>query len=266
MTKFIFVSFPDEAKAYEGTRALQALHAEGSLTLYGMSVVEKGPDGKLSVKQESERGPLGIAVGSVVGGLVGLLGGPIGLALGVGGGAVLGRLNDLANLGVSRQFIDSVATDLLPGNLALIAEISEEWVTPLNQRMKALGGIVHRTGRAAVEDELSQKEMAAAKLELAQLQEEYAHAKAEAKAQLQLRIDEVEARAESTSERLHTRTKDLRHETEAKLKSLQEQAAQVSSSVQAKIEERIAGIQADATRRSHQLNEAWDLAKKAFAS
>lgn len=199
MTKFIFVSFPDEAKAYEGTRALQALHAEGSLTLYGMSVVEKGQDGKLTVQRESDSSPLGIAVGSVVGGLVGLLGGPIGLALGAGGGALLGRLNDLANLGVSRQFIDSVPADLLPGNLALIAEVSEEWVTPLNERMKALSGIVHRTGRAAVEDELSQKEMAAAKLELTHLNEEYAHAKAEAKAQLKLRIDEVEAMAQSAS-------------------------------------------------------------------
>lgn len=266
MTKFIFVSFPNEAKAYMGTRALQALHAEGSLTLYGMSVVEKGQDGKFSVKQESERGPLGIAVGSVVGGLVGLVGGPIGIALGVGGGALLGRLNDLSNLGVSRQFIDSVSTDLMPGNLALVAEVSEEWVTPLNERMKALGGIVHRTGRAAIEDELSQKEMAVAQVELAHLKTEYEHARAEGKAQLQLRIDEVEAMAQSTSERLHARTKDLKQETEAKLKSLQEQAAQVSSSMQAKIEERIAGMQADATRRSHQLNEAWDLAKKAFAS
>jgi len=74
MSKFIFVSFPDEAKAYEGTRSLEELHAEGSLTLYAVAVVAKSADGKLTVKRESDRGPLGIAVGSLVGGLIGLLG------------------------------------------------------------------------------------------------------------------------------------------------------------------------------------------------
>ena len=68
MSKFIFVSFPDEAKAYEGTRSLEELHAEGSLTLYAVAVVAKSPDGKLTVKRESDRGPLGISVGSLVGG------------------------------------------------------------------------------------------------------------------------------------------------------------------------------------------------------
>ena len=77
MSKFIFVAFPDEAKAYEGTRSLEELHAEGSLSLYGLSVVARGQDGKLSVKRESDRGPLGIAVASVVGGMIGLLGGPV---------------------------------------------------------------------------------------------------------------------------------------------------------------------------------------------
>jgi uncharacterized membrane protein len=266
MSKFIFVSFPDEAKAYEGTRALQALHAEGSLTLYGMSVLAKGQDGKLTVKQESDRGPLGIAVGSVVGGLIGLLGGPAGVAIGLGGGALLGSLNALSNLGVSRDFLDNVEADLSPGKVALVAEVSEEWVTPLNARMNALGGLVHRSARATVEDELSQKELASAKAELAHLKAEYEHTKTEAKVQLKSRMDEVEALANTTSERLQTRITDLKQETEAKLKSMQEQAAKLSSGVQTKVEDRIAELQADAKRRSLQLNEAWGLTKKAFAS
>ena len=266
MSKFIFVSFPDEAKAYEGTRALEALHAEGSLTLYGTAVVAKGQDGKLSVKRESDRGPMGIAVGSVVGGLVGLLGGPLGAAIGLGGGALLGSLNDLTNLGVSREFIENVSKDLTPGSVAVLAEVSEEWVTPLNARMSALGGIVHRTGRAAVEDELSQKEMTSVKAELSQLKAEYTHAKAESKAALKARIDAVEAMEHTTSERLHTRMTHLKQETEAKLKALQAQASKASGDLKAKIENRIAELHVDGERRSHQLKEAWGLAKKALAS
>ena len=193
MSKFIFISFADEAKAYEGTRSLEALHAEGSLTLYGLAVVAKGRDGKLSIKRESDRGPLGLAVGSLVGGLIGRLGGPVGAAIGLGAGALLGSLNE------------NVSKELTPGKAAVLAEVSEEWVTPLNARMSALGGNVHRTARAEVEDELSLKDMAAAKTELSQLKAEYDHAASDTKAELKARIDEVETKAHMTSERLRTR-------------------------------------------------------------
>jgi hypothetical protein len=51
MSKFIVVIVPDEAKAYEGSKALRELHAEGSLTLYGMAIVAKTADGKLVTEQ-----------------------------------------------------------------------------------------------------------------------------------------------------------------------------------------------------------------------
>jgi len=103
MSKFIVVIVPDETKAYEGSKALRELHAEGSLTLYGMAIVAKTADGKLSVKQSVDEGPLGTAVGSLSGGLIGLLGGPVGAAIGLGAGALLGSLRDLHQLGVSEK-------------------------------------------------------------------------------------------------------------------------------------------------------------------
>lgn len=266
MSKFIVVSFSDEAKAYEGIRALEALHAEGSLTLYGLAVVGKGKDGKLAVKRESDRGPLGIAVGSLVGGLVGLLGGPIGVAIGMGGGALLGSLNDLANLGVSSEFIDEVSQDLTPGKVAVVAEVSEEWVTPLNARMSALDGTVHRSWRTGVEDELSQKAMASIQVELAQLTAEYGHSIAETKAALKVRIDALEALEHKASDRLLTRMTALTQETEAKLKALQAQAIKASGDLKTKLENRIAELHVDAERRSGQLKQAWGLTKKALAT
>jgi uncharacterized membrane protein len=266
MSKFIFVSFPNEATAYEGTRALEALHAEGSLTLYGLAVLAKSADGTLSVKRESDRGVLGLAVGAVLGGLLGLLGGPVGTAIGLGGGALLGSLSDLANLGVSREFIHSAAQDLTPGKAALVAEVSEEWVTPLNVRMGELGGTLHRTGRAVIEDDLSQKEIAAAQAELAHLKVEYNHAKTETKATLKARIDEMEAKVHAASSRLERHIADLKLETEAKLTALRSQAAQASGDLKAKVESRIAELQTDGERRVHQLKEAWGLTRKAFAS
>lgn len=82
MSRFIVVVFPDEAKAYQGTRALKDLHSEGSLTVYGMAVISKDAGGKFAIKEAADEGPLGMAVGTVTGGLVGLLAGPVGLITG----------------------------------------------------------------------------------------------------------------------------------------------------------------------------------------
>jgi uncharacterized membrane protein len=41
MSKFVITTFNNETSAYEGTRALKELHAEGELTLYGLAVISK---------------------------------------------------------------------------------------------------------------------------------------------------------------------------------------------------------------------------------
>src|SRR5579862_7641294 len=163
MRKFIVVIFPNETKAYEGTRAFQDLNAEGSLTLYGMSVVVKSADGTLSVKQAADQGPLGTASGMLAGALIGLLGGPVGAALGLGGGALIGGAFDLVNLGVSADFIQKVSQELTPGRAALITDVDEEWVTPLDTRMEAIGGVVVREWRTDFEDDQHQREVNARK-------------------------------------------------------------------------------------------------------
>jgi uncharacterized membrane protein len=59
MDKFVVAVFPDEAKAYEGTRAIKELQAEGSLSVYGMPVLTKTPGGEISVHDEADPGPAG---------------------------------------------------------------------------------------------------------------------------------------------------------------------------------------------------------------
>jgi uncharacterized membrane protein len=264
MSKFIVVIVPDETKAYEGSRALRELHAEGSLTLYGMAIVAKAANGNLSVKQSVDEGPLGTAVGSLTGGLIGLLGGPVGAAIGLGAGAWLGMLRDLTHLGVGGDFLDKVSHELTPGRVAIVAEISEDWVTPLDTRMSVLGGTVVRTWRADFEDQMIREEVAASKAELAQLQAEYQQATAENKAKLKARIDEVQAKAKAASDRLQVRVKQIEQETDARIKALQEQAAKAKGDAKAKFDTRIAELRADGERRSRQLKEAWGLTKAAL--
>ena len=138
MSKFVVIVFPGESQAYQGTRALKELHAEGSLTLYGMAVISKDAQGSLSVKEAADAGPLGTAVGALVGGLVGVIGGPAGVLAGAAGGTVIGSFVDLFGYGVGADFVSKVSTELRPGKTAIVAEIAEYWTTPLDTRMQSL--------------------------------------------------------------------------------------------------------------------------------
>ena len=86
MSKMLVVVFDEEKKAYEGSRALAQLHGEGSISVYGAAVVARDSEGKVSVKDDVEEGPVGTAVGMITGALIGLLAGPEGLVLGAAAG------------------------------------------------------------------------------------------------------------------------------------------------------------------------------------
>jgi len=266
MNKFIVVIFPDEAKAYEGARALKELHAEASLALYGVAVVTKGADGKLTVKQAADTGPLGVAVGALVGGLTGLLGGPAGAAMGMSAGALIGSLGDLFNVGVGTDFLDKVSKELSAGKTAIVAEVAEDWVTPLDSRMSAIGGTVVRQWRTDFEDEMIENDVTARKAEIAKLKEEVSHASGQAKAKLTARINEANAKLKNASDRMEAQIVRRQHEMDAKISVLQGQAAKATADAKAKINRRISDLRADHERRSVKLKQAWKLTKEALAA
>lgn len=264
MSKFIVAIFPDETKAYEGSRGFRELDAEGSLTLYGLAVIAKDANGKLSVRQAVDEGPVGTGVGALVGGLIGLLGGPAGVAIGMGSGALLGSLRDVYVLGVSAEFLDKMSQELTPGKAAVVAEVAEDWVTPLDNRMQAIGGVVVREWRSEVEAELARENAAAAKAELAQLKAEYAQARDENKAKLQARIDEAQAKARAASDRLKSRIDQFGQEAGAKIKLLEQRADKAEGEAKAKLDLRVSELRSDRERRSGLLKQAWALTKEAF--
>lgn len=58
MDKFIMIIFSNEKQAYEGLHELRQLHQEGTVTVFSTSVVEHDADGKLTIKQRADEGPL----------------------------------------------------------------------------------------------------------------------------------------------------------------------------------------------------------------
>jgi len=266
MSKYIVVVFPSDSKAYDGTRALKELHAEAALTLYGMAVVAKEADGRISIKQAVDDGPLGLGVGALVGGLIGLIGGPVGAVVGLSYGALIGGIADIANAGVQADFVEAVSDKLTPGKVAVVAELSEDWVTPLDTRMERIGGEVIREWRSDFEDEQIEKSVKALQAEVARLKEEFARTAAERKAKVKARIDEAQARLDAALKRAQDRLQRIDQESDAKIKELQQQAAKATGDAKAKIEQRITAMRADYQRRADLLKQAGTLAKQAVAA
>ena len=212
MEKMLVVVFENEKKAFEGTRALADLDFEGSLAVHAEAVIQKKQDGTVTMKHAEDDFPVRTVGGTAIGSLIGLLGGPVGLGIGAAIGATTGVIGDVYVAGVDEDFLVEVAATLTPGKVAVVADVSEEWVTPVDARMEAIDGIVFRTARQDFEAEQRAKEIAALNAEVAELKAEAAHAKAERKAMIQARIDELNRKLQSKIDQAkqrsqHSRTK-----------------------------------------------------------
>jgi uncharacterized membrane protein/sporulation protein YlmC with PRC-barrel domain len=265
MDKMLVVVFDSEAKAYEGSKALQELQDEGSINLYAKTVITRDASGKVVVKQEGDQGPIGTAVGMLTGSLVGLIGGPVGLILGGGAGMSMGLLYDLMNLGVGEDYLDEVKKTLLPGKAAVVAEVWEEWTTPVDTRMESLGGEVLRKSRSEIVDEQNEQDAMALKAELADLKAEHKQATGKAKANLQKKVDTVRGKLQAAQDNIQARIDSSQKETDAKVAALQKQAAKDSGERKAKREARIAELKAEQKRRSEKLKQAWEHTKEALS-
>ena len=224
MDRMLVVVFDSESKAYEGQKALLQLDGEGSISVYAYAVLAKKADGTTTVKQGDDIGPIGTLVGTSFGSLIGLLGGPAGVAVGAAAGMAAGGALDLNNVGVGYDFIDDVSKVLLPNRVAVVAEIAEEWTTPVDTRMEAIGGTVFRRALSDVKDTIYQENVASMKADLAQLKAEQAKAHADRKAKLQEKINQLDSKIEAQLENAKERREAVQRWAQAKVKVLKEKA------------------------------------------
>jgi uncharacterized membrane protein len=246
MDKMLVVVLPDEKSAYEARNALTTLDQEGSIALYGMAVIAKDQAGRVSVKQEADQGPLGTLVGLMTGTLAGLVAGPAGAVAGATMGAYGGGMFDLVRVGIGTDFVDEVSGSLKPGKVAVIAEINEDWVTPVDSRMEALGGEVYRRARGEVVDAQLSAEQAALKEEIADLKAEASKATGEAKAKVQKRVDAANARLQGLQSRAKTALQSEKQQLDAKIRLMKDRTAKAKGEAKA-------GFQ----KRAEKLRKAW---------
>ena len=259
--KILVSVFDSEQSAFEGLTALKDLHREGDITLYASSVIAKDPSGAVSVRQRADNGPVGTLVGMVTGGLIGVLGGPVGVAVGAYVGGFGGLMYDLFNVGVSLDFVDEVSVSLTPGKAAVVADLDETWVTPVDTRLGALGGTTFRRFRGEAIDAELIRETESTRTELEQLQAELRESSGEAKANVKGAIKAQQRKLEALDDRIGKTLALQKAEFEARLATLREQQTKARESKRQQIEARMAELKASHEARKAKLEEARRLAK-----
>ena len=225
MDRMLVVVFNNEVKAYEGKKALLQLDNEGSISVYAYAVLAKHADGTATVKQGDDSGPIGTLLGTSFGSLIGLLGGPVGLAIGASAGVLAGAAVDLNNARIGDDFIDDVSKTLTPSKFALVAEIEEDWTTPVDTRMEAIGGTVFRRALSDVKHTIHDEHVAAMKADLAQMKAEHAKAHADRKAKLQEKINQLDTKIQVQLQKAKDSREAAERQAQAKVQVLKAKAA-----------------------------------------
>ena len=161
MRNYIAVVFNDTRKAYEGLHALWQLDDATEVTVHGTAVVHRDSLGQVQVDTKETHPGLGTAVGVGMGALLGALAGPAGAAVGAAGGAAIGAATggvvggavDLSRSDTRHQAVTETRFVLGDGQSAVIADVSEDWTSPIDTRMHNLGGVVYRRAKSDLEND-----------------------------------------------------------------------------------------------------------------
>jgi uncharacterized membrane protein len=266
MEKMLVAVFDNESRTYEGSRALNQLDDEGSIAIYAESVIKKDADGTVTVMQADGDFPIRTVGGTAIGSLIGLLGGPVGLGIGAAAGALAGNIGDLYVAGVNADFLDDVSAALTPGKCAVVADVSEEWVTPVDTRIEAVGGVVFRSLKSTVEDDQRARDVASLKEDIAQLKAEHAQARADRKAKLQAKIDGLNNKLQEMLDQAKQRSEQIKGEADAKVQALQKKAAKAQGDAKEAFNTRVTQIRTEYEERVRRLKSlAAEQLKKAAA-
>jgi uncharacterized membrane protein len=258
MDKMLVAVFDSDTAAFDGLSALRDLHRDGDITLYGWAVIAKDKTGKVSVRQAPEEGgaSLGAALGLLTGKLLELLRGPAGLAMGASLPGLTGFLFDLDMSRLGPKFLDEVAQALTPGKAAVLAEVDESSTTRIDERLRKHGGVVFRRLPAELIEDQLVAESAAFEIKLKALAQKLKQAVVEKKTAVQKDIEQVKRERKAVQDQAKARLDQAKAETAAKLKALQDQAKGVDQRVKARIERRIADLNANFNLRSSKLSQA----------
>jgi uncharacterized membrane protein len=168
MDNYVAIVFNSDEKAFDGLHALWRLDDSGDITVHGAAVIHRDQFGHVDVATKDTDPGVRTIVGAGLGALLGALAGPVGSAAGIAGaasiaagsaagigaaaGGTVGLTADAVKSGEHEEAAFETGFVMNPGQSAVIAEVAEDWTTPIDTAMTRLGGVVYRREKGAVRD------------------------------------------------------------------------------------------------------------------
>lgn len=264
MNKILVAVFDNEEAAFSGLSGLKNLHRNGDITLYNSAVIAKDKFGNTVVKQEPDNQPVGTFIGLFLGALVGVLGGPVGVAIGASTGTLMGLTRDAVSAGVDYRFLDQVREAITPGKFAVIAEVDESWVAPVDLTIGECGGMVFRRLRHEVVEDQLERESSEFEAELKELENELSRTTGTAKASIQARIALVHKSLDEVQREALSRAETVKAEWRVKLHTMDKQLADANNRGRERIQHQIEKAKTEFNARMAKLSQAQGLIAEAL--
>jgi uncharacterized membrane protein len=265
MRTFMAIMFSSESGAYEGLRALQHLHAGGTITVHETAVIRRESDGSVTTKFTSQAPLRHTGLGAVVGALVGIVGGPIGALVGATTGGFVGAINGAVRETVRIDYAEHIGEHLVAGTFAVLAEVHENTPGQIDARMAELGGKVMRETRTAFFDEMREKQAQTRRAE--RHDDQLALASEHAEKQelyLEAALPEAGADLRRTAEAAREQLDKTKRELDDKIKTLESQIAQAGPEVRKDLDQRLTEIRRELGERQRKLSHALEIAREAL--
>ena len=144
MDSYVAIVFDSAAQAAYGLEQIWKLNRNGDLTVHGAAIVRRDDAGRFEVANKRTFTGLRTIAGTTAGALAGMLMGPAGLAAAAYAGAVAGLAADVVKSAEHREAVDELEAALRRNQAAIVAEISEDKTSALNEIMGGLHGRVFR--------------------------------------------------------------------------------------------------------------------------
>ena len=156
----------NDTNAYQALTDLKQLDSQGQIKIAGAAVVTRDPDDRVDVKTEVGDAPyVGTVSGGIIGLLIGIIGGPLGVLLGGTYGMLVGSLFDIDDVETTESVLGEISTQVHATRTAVVAQVTEQSPEVIDTAMARLGGQVMRRPVLEVEQEIAAAQDAQRKAE-----------------------------------------------------------------------------------------------------
>lgn len=265
MDKMVAIIFDSEKDVKAGDKILNKLAGEGQIAIFGEAVLEHSSDA-INILKSTENGPISTVFGNLVSCIVNVVGWDKSVKTPPNSETTWGLVNDVNRTLVDVEYLNEIKQMLTPGKYAIIAEINEQWVAPLNSALKPLNPIILREYRKDILDNRLQDDLFSIKKEYQELVSELKNASSDARCEIEHRMNVLKDRMQQKIELTKKRIDDIQKESTYRIDTLHNQLEKATLTAKNNIEHHINEVVEDYQSRSKKLKKAWEMTKSALST